>query len=82
MEPLFLLLMAELLSICCNFVIFNKEDQAFRFAHLSVREYFEGQAEFAESRINSYAVERCILCYTQLPSPDFQDTLEAYANAY
>lgn len=73
---------AELLSICCNFVIFNKEYRAFRFAHLSVREYFEGQAEFAESRINSYAVGRCVLIYSHVPEPNFQDALETYANAY
>lgn len=73
---------AELLSICCNFVIFNKEDQAFRFAHLSVREYFEGKTEFTESRINSYVVERCILVYRRFANPTFKDALEAYANAY
>jgi hypothetical protein len=79
----------ELLSICCNFVIFNNEDQAFRFAHLSVREYFEGLVEFAESRINSYAVGRCILVYSHLTKstfkdlkPIYQDALEPYANAY
>src|SRR5277367_5446463 len=73
---------AELLSICCNFVIFNKEYRAFRFAHSSVREYFEKQVEFAESRINSYAVGRCVLIYSHMPKPNFQDILEPYANAY
>jgi hypothetical protein len=72
---------AELLSICCNFVIFNKEEQAFRFAHLSVREYFEGQAEFAEPYVNSSALARCIHVYAPLSNSTL-DVLEGYANTY
>ena len=37
---------ADVIYICCNLVIVDKELNVFRFAHLSVREYLEQHSQF------------------------------------
>ena len=48
---------ANVLYICYNLVVHDKVLNKFRFAHLSVREYLESQADFFPSVAQSYAAE-------------------------
>jgi hypothetical protein len=50
----------QLLDICCNMVILDSEQDVFRFAHLSVREYLEGIDDYTEIRTHIYSLETCI----------------------
>ncbi|KAL2069304.1 hypothetical protein VTL71DRAFT_15642 [Oculimacula yallundae] len=52
----------EVLSICCNFVVHDVETGTFRFAHLSVREYFEQIEAYSITRSNSLLAEQCLRC--------------------
>ncbi|KAH8750634.1 hypothetical protein BGZ57DRAFT_718406, partial [Hyaloscypha finlandica] len=54
------LIESQILDLCCNLVVFDKILSEFRFAHLSVKEYLESRAEFAEEVVNTSAVSRCI----------------------
>jgi hypothetical protein len=51
---------AQILDLCCNLVVRDKNSLEFRFAHLSVQEYLEGRPEFSEEAVNACAVSRCI----------------------
>lgn len=51
---------AQILDICCNFVVLDKEAQVFRFAHLSVREYLESRREYRSIVAHSEALDRCL----------------------
>lgn len=50
----------DVLSICCNLVVHDPEEDTFRFAHLSVREYLEALPEYGVQNINAFALERCL----------------------
>ncbi|RDW66000.1 hypothetical protein BP6252_09635 [Coleophoma cylindrospora] len=52
---------ADVLSICCNLVVLDQEQNTFRFAHLSVREYLESQENYSSLRAHSLALERSLL---------------------
>ncbi|KAI9670483.1 MAG: hypothetical protein M1817_004350 [Caeruleum heppii] len=54
---------AGLRDMCCNLVVRDVETDIFRFAHLSVREYFEGLPDFASGKTNGVLAARCINCY-------------------
>ena len=51
---------AELLDICLNLVVRDTESNVFRFAHLSVREYFEERDDFSLARAHAHAFEGCV----------------------
>ncbi|RDW62024.1 hypothetical protein BP6252_11457 [Coleophoma cylindrospora] len=51
----------HLLDMCCNLVVLDMEFDIFRFAHLSVREYLEGRAEYSHVEAYLLAAERCLL---------------------
>ena len=50
----------EVLGICCSLVVMDTEMQIFRFAHLSVREFFEGLEDYASAVVHSCAAKRCL----------------------
>ncbi|TGO38147.1 hypothetical protein BHYA_0081g00430 [Botrytis hyacinthi] len=50
----------EILSICFNLVVYNKEMDKFQFAHLSVREYLESQPGYSAEDTNLMAAEACL----------------------
>ncbi|RDW72196.1 hypothetical protein BP5796_08230 [Coleophoma crateriformis] len=52
---------ADVLSICCNLVVLDQEQNTFRFAHLSVREYLESLEDYSSLRTHSLALERSLL---------------------
>ncbi|KAF7952034.1 uncharacterized protein EAE97_001531 [Botrytis byssoidea] len=52
----------EILSICFNLVVYNKEMDKFQFAHLSVREYLESQPGYSAEDTNLMAAEACLTC--------------------
>lgn len=54
------LLRAEILSLCCNLVIFDETLTVFRFAHASVREFLETQPGFGSQEINAEAAQECL----------------------
>lgn len=56
---------SELLDMCCNLVVEDSELDIFRFAHLSVREYFEGRAGFDENEIHTCALDSCAQVYSE-----------------
>jgi ankyrin repeat protein len=56
----------DILDVCCNIVILDTELDIFRFAHLSVREYLEGRADYAASEMHTIVLERCLdVCVDQ-----------------
>ena len=50
----------DVLSICCNLVVYDEFTDAFRFAHLSVQEYLENLDAYSPARDNSFAAEQCL----------------------
>ena len=53
----------DVLSVCCNLVVLDKELNCFRFAHVSVRDFFEGRDGFENDTIHTMAVRRCLDLY-------------------
>ena len=54
---------SDILSVCCNFVVLDLEQDVFRFAHLSVREYLEARKEYGPFETHLLAFERCLDVY-------------------
>jgi hypothetical protein len=50
----------DLLNMCCNLVVWDEVIDCFRFAHLSVQEYFHSQVEYNTTRVNEMASTRCV----------------------
>ena len=50
----------DILSICCNFVVYDDEQDVFRFAHLSVQEYLEKRQQYTDLATHSLGLERCL----------------------
>jgi ankyrin repeat protein len=78
-----------LLDICCNMVVLDSEQNVFRFAHLSVREYLEGRRDYTLFATHSLAFERCLdvltfeLILTPTESTVKQNSIfQEYANLY
>jgi ankyrin repeat protein len=78
-----------LLDICCNMVVLDSEQNVFRFAHLSVREYLEGRGDYTLFATHSLAFERCLdvltfeLILTPTESTIKQNSIfQEYANLY
>ena len=51
---------ADVLSICCNLLIHDSEQDTFRFAHLSVREYVEKRKDFDIDTAHTIALDHCL----------------------
>lgn len=51
---------AEILDVCCNFVLLDEEVDSFRFAHLSVREYLEKRSDYYPVFVNLCTLDRCL----------------------
>ena len=60
-----LLSRSDILSICCNLVVYDEETDEFRFAHLSVQEYLEDLDGFSWPEANSLAAELCLFWVMQ-----------------
>lgn len=50
----------DVLSTCCNLVVYDGVSQHFRFAHLSVREYLESRSEYSPAEIHLEACRACL----------------------
>lgn len=57
---------SEVLSICCNLVVYDGETDKFRFAHLSVQEYLERLENFSPAESNALAAEPCLAFLTHV----------------
>ncbi|CAF9943521.1 MAG: hypothetical protein ALECFALPRED_000540 [Alectoria fallacina] len=53
----------DILRLCRNFVVFDSEQQSFRFAHQSVREYLLKQARYTAAEQHTLATGRCLDVY-------------------
>ena len=51
----------HILDLCHNFVIYDDTLDTFRFAHLSVREFLETRAEYAQIPCHVLAAETCLI---------------------
>ncbi|KAF2463404.1 uncharacterized protein BDR25DRAFT_362944 [Lindgomyces ingoldianus] len=49
-----------ILKTCNNFVVFDSQQDTFRFAHISVREFLEQRQEYSNSASNALAAEICL----------------------
>ena len=56
----------KVLDLCHNFVVLDNSLDVFRFAHLSVREFLEKQAEFTATSCHLFAAEICLLHFIGL----------------
>ncbi|KAI8650762.1 NACHT domain-containing protein [Fusarium keratoplasticum] len=59
----------QLLQLCCNLVIFDSAVDAFRFSHLSVREFLENQKTYQPASANALVAEAC-LCNLDRMAPE------------
>lgn len=60
--------LAELLSICSNLIVYDKQLDTLRFAHASFKEFLEQEAEFNKRSIHMVATLSCIeACIKRLP---------------
>ncbi|KAG4437473.1 hypothetical protein IFR05_007028 [Cadophora sp. M221] len=50
----------DILSVCCNLVIYDDESNRFRFAHLSVLEYLEQLDMYSKMSGNALLAEQCL----------------------
>ncbi|KAK2038169.1 hypothetical protein LZ31DRAFT_132749 [Colletotrichum somersetense] len=50
----------QLLQLCCNLVIYDSTQDAFRFSHLSVREFLECQETYHRASVNALVAEACV----------------------
>ncbi|KAI8724319.1 NACHT domain-containing protein [Fusarium sp. LHS14.1] len=50
----------QLLQLCCNLIIFDSAVDAFRFSHLSVREFLEHQEMYKPTSANALVAEACL----------------------
>jgi ankyrin repeat protein len=76
---------ALLLTIASNLIVQDVEQDTFRLAHLSVREYLERRPEYNEMEIHSFGAEICLTQLTKRrPHLDDQekDVMEHYAIIY
>ncbi|KAF3798801.1 hypothetical protein GCG54_00008259 [Colletotrichum gloeosporioides] len=58
----------QLLELCNNMVLFDETMDAFRFSHLSVREFLEGQFAYQITTAHALAAEQCIVNLADTPS--------------
>ena len=81
----------DILSICCNFVVYDDEQDVFRFAHLSVQEYLEKRQQYTDLATHSLALERCLHVIGELAQSDttasaltvsLNQTFRPYASLY
>ena len=80
----------DILRLCRNLVVLDSEQNTFRFAHQSVREYLLGRSEYTVMRQHALATERCLDVYLNQPSPGSSvlrsvkqnDILKDYAEVY
>lgn len=56
----------HVLDLCHNFVVFDDGLDAFRFAHLSVREFLEKRPEYTANSCHLLAAETCLLQFISL----------------
>ena len=56
----------KVLDLCHNFVVFDDSLDVFRFAHVSVREFLEKDAEYMATSCHILAAETCILYFIGL----------------
>jgi ankyrin repeat protein len=76
---------ALLLAITSNLIVQDVEQDTFRLAHLSVREYLEMRPEYTEEEIHSFGAEICLTQLTKRkPRSDDRemDVMEQYAIIY
>lgn len=50
----------ELLDICCNLIVLDETAKIIRFAHLSVREFFESLPNYASTKVDSGISAICL----------------------
>ena len=63
-------------------MVLDSELNVFRFAHLSVREYFEGREEFSSTHANMVIFGGCMNLFNTFCSYDWSDEFTAYAICY
>ena len=69
----------DVLSVCCNLVVLDHELDCFRFAHVSVRDFFDGRKGFENDTVHKMALRQCLdfydidpLVVSPLPISPFQ----------
>ena len=61
----------QVLDVCYNLVIFDADSDPLKFAHLSVREFFELLPIYETSKSNAYAAKHCLELLVQQLSINF-----------
>ena len=72
----------QLLDVCCNLIVLDEESHILRFAHLSVREYFEQLPGYSGLESHVMALERCIDIYLASSKLEADSAISAYAKQY
>ncbi|GKT70501.1 ankyrin repeat protein [Colletotrichum tofieldiae] len=73
---------AQLLQLCCNLVIFDSAQDAFRFSHLSVREFLEYRAAYQPVPINALVAEACLSNVGSVFEDPQQNALQEYCDLF
>ncbi|KAL9102975.1 MAG: hypothetical protein Q9163_001928 [Psora crenata] len=76
------LTMEDILNLCCNLIVADVPSNRFRFAHASVREYFEDHPDFKINLNHTFAAGRCIQTLISHPQPSCAYGGEPMSNGY
>ena len=68
----------DLLNVCCNLVVLDKQLDCFRFAHVSVRDFLDDRNGFEHDLLHIMAANRCLDLYWTRPFTG-KTTQNAYA---
>lgn len=67
----------DILDVCSTLVIYDEAEDRFRFAHLSIQEFFESQPGYTPSNANRFILERSLQALMGDQSP--LDLFRSYA---
>ncbi|KAL8743666.1 MAG: hypothetical protein Q9190_004010, partial [Brigantiaea leucoxantha] len=70
----------DIIRLCRNLVIKDAEQDAFRFAHQSVREYLLKRSEYAPLEQHHFATDRCLDVYLAEEFPHHEASMMASQN--
>ena len=70
----------DIIRLCRNLVVLDTEQNVFRFAHQSVREYLLSRAEYTFVEQHASAAERCLDVYLAQAHPGFAESNEIVQN--
>ncbi|WYZ34724.1 hypothetical protein EsH8_I_001000 [Colletotrichum jinshuiense] len=73
---------SQLLHLCCNLVIYDASQDAFRFSHLSVREFLESRKAYQPVPVNALVATACLYYFDRVNESHSQRPLREYSDLF